>query len=119
MNADVLQLYTRLQTSLKDDVWHDGTYTYVTPTDIDGSSWRFLCYKWKLGTEKRLVVVNYSDTTAYARVVLDDAYEKADGDTVYFIDELNDVTYERSVTEVQGEGLFITLDAYKCHIFNY
>lgn len=29
--------------------------------DNDKTAWRLVSYKWKLGKEKRLVVVNYSD----------------------------------------------------------
>lgn len=116
---DVVTFYDRLQKSLMHPIWRNGEFSIVTPTDIDGSAWRFLTWKWKSGTEKRLVVVNYSDTAANCRIVCPDAAEKAVDDNVTVIDELNNESYTRSATEMAGEGLFVTLQPWKYHIFNY
>lgn len=119
VKPDVQQFYARLQKSLSHNVFRTGTWNYFDPKDIDGTSWRFLSWKWKEGKEKRLCIINYSDAQGSARFILSDAAEKASGQTVKVVDELNNATYERNVDELKNQGLFVTLAPWQAHIFNY
>ncbi|KAH7815411.1 putative alpha amylase, catalytic subfamily protein [Monocercomonoides exilis] len=119
VKQNVVNFYQKLQKSLNHTVFHSGDWQYVDPTDVDGSSWRFLSWKWKEGKEKRLCIINYSDGQAVARFKCPDVYEKAQGDDVKVVDELNGNTYSRSASEMKNEGLYVVLPAWGAHIFNY
>jgi hypothetical protein len=119
VNDEVVKFYAALQASLRSSVFHTGRWMYQTVRDEDGTSWRLMSWKWKEGTNKRLIEVNYSDQYGSGRILCDDAGENAHDDTVTLRDELNDATYERSVTELKTQGLFVTLEPWKAHIFNY
>ena len=75
-----------------------------------------LAWGWSLQSEKRIIVVNYSDKISTCRLKLD-----LRGFQEEFIikDLLNDQTYTRSAEEVYHTGLFIELKPYQSHIFAF
>jgi len=75
-----------------------------------------LAWEWKLEKERRLVVVNYSETLSTCRIRLDLAGYP---ENVVFKDLLNDQSYLRSGEEIICEGLYIELKPYHSHIFSY
>ena len=67
-----------------------------------------------LAKEKRIVVINYSNSPSYCRIKFDVNRETK---TVKLNDLLSDTEYEREVEEIENLGLFIHLNAFESHIF--
>lgn len=64
---------------------------------------------------KKIVVINYSNSTAKCRIRLDVKSEK---DSIEIFDEFNDTSYIREIREMREIGLYIELKAYCSHIFH-
>lgn len=76
----------------------------------------FLAWKWELGDEKILVVINYSNVSSACRIVLD--FEGYPEEFV-ITDLLNDVNYHQNGEEVSRYGLYVDLKPWQAHIFSY
>ena len=105
-------------------VFHRGIFNFIE-LNKDGSgppsSWRLMVWRWADDEgAKRLVVVNFSDTEGWARVVLPDAAPHSGvGDTVSLTDLLSGTRFDRSATEMRGEGLVVGIPPYSAHILEY
>lgn len=75
-----------------------------------------LTWKWELGDEKILVVINYSNVSSACRIVLD--FEGYPEEFV-ITDLLNDVNYHQNGEEVSRYGLYVDLKPWQAHIFSY
>ena len=80
--VEAVDFYDHLLAALDHPVFQQGDWYYLTPQSSD-SSWRLLSWRWALKDEdKRLVVVNYSDSTGAGAVVLDNAVARNGNDTI-------------------------------------
>ena len=117
--SGLTEFYNNLLSITSDEVFKKGKWTLVDPISSWGNNKSFeniLAWTWTNKDEKRLVVINYSETVATCRIKLDvRGYQKE------FVvkDLLTDQDYVRSVEEVFNLGLFIELKPYHSHIFSY
>ena len=117
---------------MNDDAFLNGVWNYVSVIN-SGLSWvpfsgllvltlnqRLMAWRWNYNDEsKRVVVVNFSDTTGNGYVVLPDAAEVDGSDTVTITELMTNTTYERSVATMTSSGLFVQVDPWDCQIFSY
>lgn len=90
--------------------------TEIIPAAIGNESYEnFLAWQWNFNDELLIVVINYSSSTSQCRIKPE---INSGFDSIILTDELNEVTYERSVQLILSEGLYIELKAYQSHIFN-
>jgi hypothetical protein len=75
-----------------------------------------LTWQWRHAGERRLVIVNYSNSKSQCRVKLD---VKGYPEEMTIEDVLNKQSYFRSASEVLSSGLFVELNGYQAHIFAY
>lgn len=75
-----------------------------------------LAWEWRYKSERRLVVVNYSDTLSTCWVKLDvEGYPEE----IIFEDLLQGSKYKRRGEELVRQGLYVELKPYQSHIFSY
>ncbi|CAL5983120.1 Alpha_amylase [Hexamita inflata] len=105
--------YDILLPILKDNVWHEGKWTYK---DVQGTNdcWRLMAWTWETADQSVLVVVNYSDQYATGLVKLD-----VPNGNVVFEDKMIGAKYDRDGAEVRNSGLFVGLDKYWASIFYF
>lgn len=117
--VEAVDFYDHLLAALDHPVFQQGDWYYLTPQSSD-SSWRLLSWRWALKDEdKRLVVVNYSDSTGAGAVVLDNAVARNGNDTIPVTDLMTGQVYPRSAAEMRSKGLFCVLHAWQVQIFQY
>ena len=76
---------------------------------------QLLAWSWTDGQHRSLVVVNYADAPASARIQL--PWDDLAGRTVQLDDLLAGVTYDRDGTELAVDGLYVQLVPWQYHVF--
>ncbi len=116
INNSLVEFYNNLLNISNHKVFTKGLWSILTPIQLDQDFTykNILSWEWGIGSEKRVVVINYSDTTSYCRVRFN---VNRKGETVKLIDLFDGTEYEREIEEIESLGLFIHLEAYKSHIF--
>jgi len=113
--------YTALLRALADDVFHEGSWTFVQ-VPRKGTGWRLSAWRWasRSGEAKRLVVVNFSDGQGRADVRLPDARGGGGGGDVVAVAELlTGARYQRSAKALRSKGLTCSLGPWTAQIFAY
>lgn len=114
----VLNFYEILLKITSADIFKSGSWQILNagPVDSANSTWEnFLAWQWKLNSEIRIVVINYSHSTAQCRLEIDLSTRE---EFVVMEDLLTKTVYKRSVNEIREQGLFIELKGYQSHIFS-
>ena len=109
--------YKKLFEITKHDVFTKGDWSLIKDVESwegNGTHQNILAWMWKYSSEKRLVVVNYSNVESNCRIKLD---VRGYPEQFKLIDMLNDKTYFRSSEEAYHSGIYIVLKPYKSHIF--
>jgi Alpha amylase, catalytic domain len=79
------------------------------------SAERLLAWTWTSGADRRLVVVNYSDAPAQARVRL--PWDDLAGRSRLFVDLMDGSAYERDGDELGAAGLYVDRPGWGFHLF--
>ncbi len=111
--------YTKLFSIIKSEIFKKGNWKIVDPIPASDENFSFeniLAWEWKLNEGRRLVVINYSESTSQCRLKIDLKTLEKD---IKLFDLFNDVEYSRSVEEIKSIGLFIELRGFHSHIFSY
>jgi hypothetical protein len=119
VQQDVMHFYGKLLTITSADIFLNGDWQQLWPLAAwsgNHSHQQLLAWEWSLNDERRLVVVNYSAETGQCRLKID---LSGRDNKVAFIDELNELTYQRECDEIIQQGLFIELGPYQSHIFHF
>lgn len=119
LNERLNDFYDKLFKILRHEIFRTGEWELLESSkvwDYNYTNVNVICWQWKSGDEKRLVVVNYSGQNAQCRVQFNP--ETAE-QFLLFNDLLNDKIYVRSVKEIYEQGLYVDLGAYRSHIFSY
>jgi hypothetical protein len=113
------EFYDKLLSITSAEIFKKGKWNLLNPI----SSWagnktyeRILVWMWTYKDEKRLVVINYSETVATCRIKID---VKGYPEEFLIKDLLADQVYLRSAGEILNLGLFIELKPYHSHIFSF
>jgi hypothetical protein len=115
VERDLLTFYQSLLKAINHDVFRDGDWRLC-----DRSGWAenqsyldILSWCWVKGEERYLIVVNFSEGTAQARVHV--PWDELRGRTWRLNDALSGETYDRSGDEMRGPGLYVELGPWKFH----
>jgi glycosidase len=114
----VLAFYRRLLAALKDSVLSGGDWALVEagpygPEDL--SHRHILSWEWRLGNDRRLVVINLSDAPARCRIRWDAAGPSG---APVFSDLMDGSTLEFSPSGETAGGLPFTLEPYRGRLFH-
>ena len=118
INNSLIEFYDNLLDIIDHPVFIEGSWSLITPIQLDQdfTYQNILSWEWRLGNEKRIVVINYSDSSAYCRIKFD---VKGKQRSVTLLDLLDGTEYERDVSEIENLGLFIHLEAFESHILKF
>lgn len=106
--------YDKFIPIINSDVIKYGEWTYL---NVGGAgSWRLMAWKWVYGSEKYLVVLNFSDEQAYGTVVLSDL---SGSGSVQLKELLTGAVYDRDAEEIRTRGLGVVLYSFQGQIFKY
>lgn len=118
-NECISKFYNKIFRITSNDIFKYGNWEMIDsrPAWEENKNYKnILIWLIKFNGRNRLVVVNYSRESSKCRVNLSlVGYPQK----FKLKDILNDKTYYRKTDEVNNEGLYIELGAYKSHIFSY
>jgi hypothetical protein len=86
-------------------IYHEGTWQLheCGPAwDLNASHRSLIAYTWRQGDERRLIVINYSESSAQARITLPD-FDLA-GELWRLHDALHQVDYDRDGSEMSDHA---------------
>lgn len=109
--------YYKLLRITRNEVFRAGNWRQLDTIQLNENDISFeniFAWQWIYKNESRVVAINYSGSTARCRIKFT---VPNNGILVNLIDELNSVSYERSIEEINEQGLFIELKAFSSHIF--
>ncbi|MFC2133022.1 alpha-amylase family glycosyl hydrolase [Bacteroidota bacterium] len=119
INLALYDFYKKLLNITQDKVFKEGKWEVIDPAAAgsdDSTHENIMAIHWSLKSEKRLLVVNYSNEVSFCRIKLDvENYV----DNIMLIDLLEDKKFNRLKSEIISQGLFIKLGSYQSHIFKY
>lgn len=112
-------LHRTLLSEVATPVYREGTFTLRDPTPawnaIDEHQ-NLIAYTYRHDNERRLVVVNWSDSPGQARIPMPDM--NLAGKTWHLHDALNSAEYDRSGDEMATIGLHVVLGPWSAHVFS-
>jgi len=115
---DIQEFYSKLLLITKDEIFKSGYWELLEalPASVNNFSYQnILAWEWKLNSERRVIIINYSTQIAQCRLKLNViGYQEE----LVLSDLLNDQSYLRSAEEINKIGLFIDLKPYQSHIFS-
>ncbi|MGE5457951.1 MAG: alpha-amylase family glycosyl hydrolase, partial [Methanococcaceae archaeon] len=115
----IKEFYDKLLLIIKEDIFKYGYWQLaeILPAWADDVTFEnMLAWTWSYNSERRLIVINYSEIHSHCRIKLDvRGYE----DNFQIADLLHDIVYIRSAEEVFHQGLYIDLKAFQSHIFKF
>ena len=117
VDEDLRAFHGRLLGVVARDVFRDGEWRLCDRSGWpDNQTFRsVLAWCWSKGGERYLVVINFGQDAAQARVHV--PWEDLGGRTWRLIDTLAGGTYDRSGDEMWGAGLYVDLAPWQCHLF--
>ena len=117
VDHDLVAFYRRLLKEVNREVFRNGEWRLC-----DRSGWpdnqscrNILAWCWAKEDERYLVVVNFSDGTAQARIHV--PWDELRGKTWRLHDVLSGEIYDRGGDEMRDAGLYVDLEPWKCHLF--
>lgn len=116
VSEEAKAFYDKFLPILNDDTLKNGEWSHIAVNEE--SSWKLLSWKWYNAEtkNKKVVIVNFSDTPGEGYVVLSDVSGEG---KVVVKDLLNDTEYKKEVTELKGRGLKITVKEWYAVILDY
>ncbi|HTA18057.1 MAG TPA: alpha-amylase, partial [Polyangia bacterium] len=119
VDEHVRDFYARLLAVSARAVAHDGSWTaWPCRAAWDGNAThdQMLVATWERGDERLLIVVNYGAARAQAKVTI--GGPGLAGRAWILEDRIGPARYERGGDALVGEGLYLDLPAWGCHVFD-
>ena len=119
VDENVRDFYARLLAVSARAVAHDGSWTaWPCRAAWDGNAThdQMIVATWELGDERLLIVVNYGAARAQAKVTI--GVPGLAGRPWILEDRIGAARYERAGDALGGEGLYLDLPAWGCHVFD-
>jgi len=117
IDHSVQDFYNKLLAAIKAPIFRDGGWKLCEVRGWPGNSsfQNVLAWIWVKGNDRRLIVVNLSDSAAQARAQI--PWQEIRGNTVLLIDSLSHTKYKRDGTEITFLGLYVELGPWSYHFF--
>jgi hypothetical protein len=119
-NAEVEAVYRTLLKEAAQPIYHEGRWLLrdtMPAWDLNASNRSLIAYTWRSADERRLIVVNYSPSSAQGRVPLPDFDLR--GQLWTLRDAVRQTEYERDGDEMADHGLYIDLMPWQAHLFAF
>jgi hypothetical protein len=116
-NQEITAFYERLLKELNHDIFRNGEWRLCERSGWpDNQSYQnILTWCWVKDSERYLIVINFRQEAAQARVYL--PWDELRGKTLRLDDVLSGESYDRSGDEIRDAGLYVDLGPWKCHLF--
>jgi glycosidase len=113
---ELLAFYSKLLRVINSPLFRDGRWSQCGRTGWpDNSTFQnIVAWSWVKDGDRCLVAVNLSDKSAQARIQV--PWDGAHGKNWQLHDALSGAIYERSVNQIRGEGLYVELEPWGCHL---
>ncbi|MDT8272604.1 MAG: hypothetical protein RRA35_05370 [Desulfomonilia bacterium] len=111
--------YRRLLSFTSQHVFRDGIWEplELSPAWEGNMQYRnLLAWSWHMGSDVRIIVVNFAAESSQARVNIHPGLINTD--PVILTDLMTDAVYERDPGELSRLGLYVDLSAWKTHLFS-
>jgi glycosidase len=119
-NPDTVNFYRRLLREASQDIYRYGHWQLrqiVSAWATNQTHANLIGYTWQYGQERRLVVVNLSHVSSQGWINLPNF--GLEGGSWVLQDILHSINYERDGDEMVDHGLYIDLEPWWTHIFNF
>jgi Alpha amylase, catalytic domain len=118
-NEDLRAFAAKLLKAIDRPVFRDGDWRLCERSGWpDNPSYQnVVAWSWEGHDQRHLIIVNLSDSPAQARIHL--PWGDAEGAMWQLTDALSGAAYERDGSEIQAQGLYIELDPWHCHVFEF
>jgi glycosidase len=117
VDQNLYNFYRAILQITREDLFHSGAWRQINPESAgDDSAAALIVYDWQSANGWKLVVVNFSDAPAQARIHLGDRI--AAGRPYALADILNNKRYIRDSDEIRNLGLYVRLDPFEANIFD-
>ncbi|HEY1336854.1 MAG TPA: alpha-amylase family glycosyl hydrolase [Bryobacteraceae bacterium] len=116
-DGELRAFYEKLVKAVQASVFHDGQWSLCERTGWpDNPSYlNLVAWSWVKGQDRRLIVVNLSDTAVQARVR--PQWGSPQGETWRMTDDLSGESYDRDGGEIEQSGLYVELRPWQFHFF--
>jgi len=117
VDQDLVGFYDRLLKVIHRDAFRNGTWRLCERSGWpdNQSCQNILAWCWVKGDERYLVVINFRQEAAQARILV--PWDGLRGKAWRLSDLLSDESYDRSGSEMLDTGLYVELGPWKCHLF--
>jgi hypothetical protein len=117
VDPELVAFYGRLLKATSRDVFRNGAWRLCERSGWpDNQSCRnILAWCWAQDEERYLVVINFRQESAQARVQV--PWDELRGKQWRLNDVLSGQTYDRSGDEMRDAGLYVELQPWQCHLF--
>jgi hypothetical protein len=117
VDHDLAAFYGRLLGEINQDVLRNGEWRLCERSGWpdNQSCQHILAWCWVKEDARTLIVVNFSDGTAQARVHV--PWDELGGKTWRLNDVLAGEIYDRSGDEMRDAGLYVDVGPWQCHLF--
>jgi hypothetical protein len=117
IDHDLVAFYEHLLKETDREVFRNGEWRLCERSGWpdNQSCQNIVAWWWAKDEERYLVVVNFSDGTAQARV--HGLWHELRGETWRLHDVLSGNIYDRSGDEMRDAGLYVDLEPWQCHLF--
>jgi hypothetical protein len=116
-NESLADFYKQLFSACSGPLFHQGTWRLCETSGWpdDNSHTNLVACSWELVQDRGIIVVNFSDDTVHARVLLN--WDYLSGSQWELNDSINGKTFVRSGDEMQSSGLYVELPPWGFHFF--
>jgi hypothetical protein len=115
-DPSIADLYRVLLTATGQPIFHDGEWQLLDVSRVGDVPFPgLIAYRWRLGRELAIVVVNVGDSPAEGHVAV--AADLPDGDEFDFHDRVGGETYRWGRQSLVSHGLYVRLLPGQAHVF--
>jgi hypothetical protein len=117
VDHDLASFYARLLQATSRDLFRTGEWRLCGRSGWpDNQSFQnILAWCWVKDDERSLIVVNFGQTAAQARVQV--PWDELGATTWRLHDDLSGQTYDRDGNDMRDAGLYVDLGPWQCHVF--
>jgi hypothetical protein len=117
VDKELQAFYNKLLAAINAPIFRDGEWELcaVSGWPDNPSSQNLVAWIWVKDNDRRLIVVNLSDSAAQARVQV--PWQEARGNTALLIDSISNTQFHRDGTEIVLSGLYVELEPWGYHFF--
>ena len=115
----VKDFYNKILKITKNKIFSEGNFlqlNVIQASPNNFSSENIFAWLWKLKSEYRLIVINFSEVASQCRIKID---LNTSLNEIILEDELKNMSYRRSAVEIRNPGLYVDLKSYCSHVFAF